>query len=319
LEQTEGLDPGQRFVADHAENLQLCSKHYLFDSERNALPAGITQSKPEGWSTRLDRRESHRPEEWTEEACLSVHGAIANALETEGLEAHYAVHCRRRGPAPRPARAPRPATPMISAPDLPEPLVFSSHRRVAGLFDETYLGALQERNADAQNQLVSSFSRAVLNKLRARLRSPELIQDAFQETFLRVLTYFGSGKTLDRPGSLPGFVHATCQNVALELLRGHTRHDQFPENFPEPVAAGLDPERQLVSEERKAMVRRLLNELTEKERQLLKRVFLDEEDKDTVCRELAVDRSYLRVLLYRARQRFRAVVTLEVKKKAAGA
>jgi RNA polymerase sigma-70 factor (ECF subfamily) len=220
---------------------------------------------------------------------------------------------------PHPSRAPRLVTPMFFASDFPGPLVFSSHRRVAGLFDETYLDALKERNADAQSRLVSSFSRPVLNKLRARLRSPELIQDAFQETFLRVLTYFGSGRTLDKPGSLAGFVHATCQNVALELLRGHTRHDQFPENFPEPVATGLDPERQLVTEERKAMVRRLLNELTEKERQLLKRVFLDEEDKDTVCRELEVDRSYLRVLLYRARQRFKAVVTLEGKKRAAGA
>ena len=217
------------------------------------------------------------------------------------------------------ARAPSPAASMLSTSDLPEPLLFSSHRRVAGLFDETYLDALKERNADAQNLLVSSFSRPVLNKLRARLRSPELVQDAFQETFLRVLTYFGSGKTLDRPGSLAGFVHATCQNVALELLRAHTRHDQLPENFPEPKAAGPDPERQLVTEERKATVRRLLNELTEKERQLLKRVFLDEEDKDTVCRELHVDRSYLRVLLYRARQSFRAVVSLESKKKAAGA
>jgi RNA polymerase sigma-70 factor (ECF subfamily) len=212
-----------------------------------------------------------------------------------------------------------PATPMLSTPDLPKPLVFSSHRRVAGLFDETYLGALKERNADAQNQLVSCFSRAVLNKLRARLRSPELIQDAFQETFLRVLTYFGSGKTLDRPASLAGFVNATCQNVALELLRGHTRHDQFPENFPEPIADGLDPERQLVTEERKGMVRRLLNQLSEKDRQLLKRVFLDEEDKDAVCRELNVDRGYLRVLLYRARQSLRAVISLDSKKNAAGA
>ena len=218
-----------------------------------------------------------------------------------------------------PIRPQRPATPILSASELPEPLVFSSHRRVAGLFDETYLDALKVRNSDAQSRLVSTFSRAVLIKLRTRLRSPELIQDAFQETFLRVLTYFGSGKTLDKPASLAGFVHATCQNVALELLRGHTRHDQFPENFPEPIAAGLDPERQLITEERKAMVRRLLEELTEKERLLLKRVFLDEEDKDTVCRELAVDRNYLRVLLYRARQSFRTIVSLDNKKKAAGA
>jgi len=136
-----------------------------------------------------------------------------------------------------------------------------------------------------------------------------LIQDAFQETFLRVLTYFGSGKTLDRPGSLPGFIHSTCHNVALELLRAETRHDQIPENHPGPAAVGPDPEHQLVTRERKDFVSDLLNDLSNRDRQLLKRVFLDDEDKDAVCRDFHVDRAYLRVLLYRARQNCRALLS----------
>jgi len=190
---------------------------------------------------------------------------------------------------------------------------------VTGLFDESYLAALKERDADAQNRLVSAFSRPVLIKLRARLRSPELVQDAFQETFLRVLSYFGSGKTLDRPGSLAAFIHSTCHNVALELLRGHTRQDQPPENHPEPVAVGPSPERQLITGESKAFVWNILNKLSKKDRQLLKRVFLDEEDKDAVCREFKVDRAYLRVLLFRARQSCRAAVSREGVTKVAGA
>ena len=49
--------------------------------------------------------------------------------------------------------------------------------------------------------------------------------------------------------------------------------------------------------------------MNEKDRQLLRRVFLDEEDKDQVCREFQVDRNYLRVLLHRARLRFRAALS----------
>jgi len=165
--------------------------------------------------------------------------------------------------------------------------------------------------------LISHFSRPVQIKLRSRLRSPELVQDASQETFLRVLSYFRSGKTLENPGSLPGFVYVTCHNVAMEFLRAHTRHDQIPERLPEPTASGLDPEGQVVSEERKAMVRRLLAELPEKDRKLIQRVFLDEEDKDAVCREFAVNRNYLRVLLHRARSRFRAALSSERAKRAA--
>jgi RNA polymerase sigma-70 factor (ECF subfamily) len=189
-------------------------------------------------------------------------------------------------------------------------LVCSVHREVTQpLFDEDYLCALRDRDPDAENFLISHFSRPVQLKLRARLRSPELIQDACQETFLRVLRHFSSGKTLDNPTSLPGFVHSVCHNVALELLRSHTRQAQVPENAPDVADTRPGPESKFVAGKRSELVGRVLNEMNEKDRQLLRRVFLDEEDKDQVCREFQVDRNYLRVLLHRARIRFRTVLT----------
>jgi RNA polymerase sigma-70 factor (ECF subfamily) len=62
----------------------------------------------------------------------------------------------------------------------------------------------------------------------------------------------------------------------------------------------------MISEERTSIVRRILGELPERDRELLRRVLLEEEDKDLVCRELQIDRNYLRVLLHRARLRFKA-------------
>src|ERR1700680_431460 len=84
-------------------------------------------------------------------------------------------------------------------------------------FDENYLHALKDGNKEAENHLIFHFSRSVKLKLQGRLRSPELVLDARQETFLRVLTYFRSGKTLEHPASLPGFVHTVCHHVALEF------------------------------------------------------------------------------------------------------
>jgi RNA polymerase sigma-70 factor (ECF subfamily) len=193
--------------------------------------------------------------------------------------------------------------------DSPFRLLCSVQRGVTQpLFDENYLNALRGRNPDAENFLVAHFSRPVQSKLRARLRSPELIQDACQETFLRVIRYFSSGKTLDNPSSLPGFVHSVCHNVALEFLRSHTRQTQIPENAPEAEDSSPGPDRQFAAGERSELVGRVLGEMKEKDRQLLRRVFLDEEDKDLVCREFQVDRNYLRVLLHRARNRFRAAM-----------
>ena len=196
-------------------------------------------------------------------------------------------------------------------------LLSSGNRTVTGVFDESYLAALRARNPDVENHLISSFSTPVRLKLRARLRSPELVEDAFQETFLRVFSHFRGGKTLNNPGSLPGFVHGMCHNIAMELLRSHTRHDQIPEHHQGPVDQSQDPQSQLVTEERKAMVRRLLEELPEKDCRLLQRVFLDEEDKDVVCGEFQVDRGYLRMLLFRARQRFKAAVKRDTLRKTA--
>jgi RNA polymerase sigma-70 factor (ECF subfamily) len=53
------------------------------------------------------------------------------------------------------------------------------------------------------------------------------------------------------------------------------------------------------------IVRAILDDLSERDRRLIKEVFLDERDKDDVCKDFGVDRNYLRVLLHRAKQAFR--------------
>jgi RNA polymerase sigma-70 factor (ECF subfamily) len=52
-------------------------------------------------------------------------------------------------------------------------------------------------------------------------------------------------------------------------------------------------------------VREILLELPLRDRSLLKAVFLEERDREDVCREFGVDREYLRVLLHRAKQDFK--------------
>ncbi len=176
------------------------------------------------------------------------------------------------------------------------------------MFDAAYLAALKVQDPEIESHLISQFSTPIKAKLRSRLRSPELVEDACQETFLRVLGYFRSGKTLNNPASLPGFIHAICNNVALELLRQATRQDQIPEHHPGPADQSLGPQDRLVTEERARMVRQILDEMSEKDSRVLRRIFLEEEDRDQVCREMNIDRNYLRIVVFRARKRFRDVL-----------
>jgi RNA polymerase sigma-70 factor (ECF subfamily) len=83
---------------------------------------------------------------------------------------------------------------------------------------------------------------------------------------------------------------------------------QWDDQFPEPRDTTVDLERRLVSEQSKQRVRALIEELSAKDRRILKAVFLEEQDKETVCHEFGVDRDYLRVLLHRAKSRFRRLM-----------
>lgn len=56
------------------------------------------------------------------------------------------------------------------------------------------------------------------------------------------------------------------------------------------------------------MVRRALEDLDSKDQELLRRIVLEEHDKEMVCKEFQVSREYLRVLLHRATQRLRAAL-----------
>lgn len=176
-------------------------------------------------------------------------------------------------------------------------------------FDADYVRRLTDGDAETEQHFHSYFGRLLLIKLRHRLRSPQEVLDARQETLMRVLVSLRQKRTLEHPERLGAFVNAVCNNVMLEMSRASRRTVPLSETFESdgaPVAAD-DPETTLVTSERQARVREVLDRLPERDRRLLRQVFLNEEDKDEVCREFGVDRGYLRVLLHRAKARFREV------------
>jgi hypothetical protein len=61
------------------------------------------------------------------------------------------------------------------------------------------------------------------------------------------------------------------------------------------------------NEERREFVTRTFSQMPARDRELLRRVFFDEQDGGGICRELQVEPEYLSVLLCRARARFKAI------------
>jgi len=174
-------------------------------------------------------------------------------------------------------------------------------------FDAGYIEKLRAGDAATQEHFVGYFTDLLHLKLRPRLRSPQAIEDVRQETFARVLKSLKKDNTLRQPERLGSFVNSVCNNVLSEHYRSANRVKPLdPESFTDGAAGGSDVLEMIVTEELRKKVHEILIKMPVRDRDLLKAVFLDEKDREEVCRRLGVDREYLRVLLFRARQEFKA-------------
>ncbi len=173
-------------------------------------------------------------------------------------------------------------------------------------FDASYVERLQGGDAATEEHFVRYFSELITLKLRSRLRSPQAIEDVKQETFARTLVLLRSEGGIRHAERLGSLVNSICNNVLFEQYRTDGRADPLAEEtaamLTERAPGALDG---MMTGETRANVREVLGMLSAKDRGVLKAIFLDERDKDDVCREMGVSREYIRVLLHRAKNSFR--------------
>jgi RNA polymerase sigma-70 factor (ECF subfamily) len=168
-------------------------------------------------------------------------------------------------------------------------------------FDAEYVQRLGNSDGETERDFVAYFTELLAIKLRSRLRSADQIRDVIQETFLRVLkTLRASG--MENPQALGSFVNSVCNNVLFEVYRSQAR---FTEPLEDGPCADVPADDAMLGQEERTQVRRVLDGLPEKDRKILHWLFFEERDKGEVCRVLRVDREYLRVLVHRAKLRFR--------------
>ena len=171
-------------------------------------------------------------------------------------------------------------------------------------FDGAYVERLVSEDPEIERHFTRYFGDLLSLKLRSKLRSPALVEDAKQETFVRVLTTLKKKRGLATPESLGAFVNSVANNVVFELYRSGARVTALAEDHDE-ADSREGAETTLMAAEERTRVRDALADLPQKEKDLLRWVFFEGRDKDEICRELNIDRNYLRVLLHRAKNRFR--------------
>jgi RNA polymerase sigma-70 factor, ECF subfamily len=179
-------------------------------------------------------------------------------------------------------------------------------------FDDDYVRRLREGDRWTEEHFRTYFEQLLLIKLRRRLPSLEAIHDARQEVFVRVF------KALRAPDGgirdarkLGAYVNTVCNNVVLEIYRQTNRTEPLADAHLD-LPTSEDVENALVNGEERERVRRVVKDLPSRDRDILNALFFEERSNDDVCAEFGVDRGYLRVLLYRAKEKFREAWTPKV-------
>jgi RNA polymerase sigma-70 factor (ECF subfamily) len=174
-------------------------------------------------------------------------------------------------------------------------------------FDKGYVDRLRDGHRPTEDHFVAYFEQLLRIKLRARTLTSDKVEDLRQETFIRVIAAVRREGGVRQPERFGAFVNSICNNVLLEYYRSSAKNQPLDDGHLEIPDKVLDLEGMLVTKQFSERVRDILKDLPPKDRDLLRAIFLEEKEKDVVCRELGVDRGYLRVLLHRAKDKFKAL------------
>ena len=122
-------------------------------------------------------------------------------------------------------------------------------------FDQQYVDLLIQGDPAVEAHFSSHFGKLLTVKLKYRLRSKELAEDARQETFLRVLQVLRNKGGIKNPERLGAFVKAVSENVLLEIFRSgrlDQRRVTDDNDFPSTL---MSAESVMISAQRKDFLR----------------------------------------------------------------
>jgi RNA polymerase sigma-70 factor, ECF subfamily len=172
---------------------------------------------------------------------------------------------------------------------------------------------------EAEIELLGLDSPAELNRLREgllallrnELKSRTQAEDLCNETFRVVLERLRE-QPLDEPDKLVPYLAQTARHLArsskrvARLQKTDTGHQATIEEVTDTDA---DPARASQADALARAVRRVLKEIPQtRDREILVRTYLRDEDRDQICQALGIDKSHYRRVISRARARFRELL-----------
>ena len=161
-------------------------------------------------------------------------------------------------------------------------------------------------DAAAESELVSRYGRGVTILIHRASSDASAVDDLYQQTFQIALEKIRRGD-LREPERLSGFICSLARNLVIDHFRKAAAR-RFPGSAEGSLAAdpAPGPLESLLRVEKASIVRRVLAELpSERDREILFRFYITEEEKESICRDLGLTSLHFNRVLFRARERYR--------------
>lgn len=176
---------------------------------------------------------------------------------------------------------------------------------------ETELAELVKRiiagDSLADEELVHRYKDGVSIIIIQIVRNQFFAEDLSQETFLKALEKIRQGDVRE-PERLSGFICGIAKFLAIDCVRKMRKSSNneeigAAEHVPDPEPDQLE---QLCRKERSEVIRRVINELkTERDREIIFRYYIAEEDKDRICSDLGLTREQFNRVIFRSLKRYK--------------
>lgn len=172
---------------------------------------------------------------------------------------------------------------------------------------------IQSGDGNAENELLSRFVVGTRVLLRRHAQgAPILVDDLAQDVLSAVLEQLRKGGLRDTD-ALPAYIRTSALHRLHAELRSlqKTRisHEAVDSDDPRLVAEDRAPGDELDAARKAKQVRELMNSLPiERDRELLRRFYFEEESSESICGALDIDSDHFRRVMHRARGRFREIL-----------
>ena len=168
---------------------------------------------------------------------------------------------------------------------------------------------IERGDRQAEVELVSRYARGVRLILLKRTGDPQVAKDLGQDTFVVVIRKLRARELRDA-SKLASFINRVAVNISIDYFRKERRFVRSPDGIIGLNAPHIDrQDRELDFDAARALLKGVLKKLAiGRDREILGRFYLSDDDKQAICRDLGLSSAHFDRVLYRAKQRMRKLI-----------